>query len=464
MTDRKSVFFILVLLLSATLSFAGIDSKYSSGYTFEETEVGIGEENAISAYKDGTILFLRHDSVMVCKLDTTVTDITAPKLCHDFDSLTITGLVAYDSAAQKIYYTDFDAKLKKYFIYESHMGKGGKWCKGTKINVPATKNVRTNNMYVRGAGYNFDMPVIGNFFNPVLANNGTRIYFSSTFIKDSNKDKKQRDIYYIDLEDAATSCWTYPEAVGAINTDSDDDWMFNDGDSVLYYTVTKGESSNIFASSWNGTKWGKGVKLDEPYNVASSRNMLISQCTPILISDREDEQNRIYRYKMTIEEQKARFYWVFFIFDFNRDILDDAFLNDLDSLCTSMKRFEDTRFEVAGYTDARGADDYNDKLSLRRAQTIKKLMMERGGFTSEQLIATGYGKRALHVPDAKTEEQHAQNRRVTVRVIMDCDKWMDMKDHVVTDEEIRNGGNSEYVPTEAPVSTTTTSKSKKKKK
>jgi hypothetical protein len=84
-----------------------------------------------------------------------------------------------------------------------------------------------------------------------------------------------------------------------------------------------------------------------------------------------------------------------------------------------MRNFPDCRFEISGYTDSRGSDTYNDKLSQRRAETIKQMLIDRENFDPSVLEAVGYGERRLQVPNAQTEEEHAQNRRVEVRIILD---------------------------------------------
>ena len=121
------------------------------------------------------------------------------------------------------------------------------------------------------------------------------------------------------------------------------------------------------------------------------------------------------------------------MFDFDRDILDEAFFQDLHRLATEMRNFPDCRFEIAGYTDSRGSEAYNDKLSQRRATTIKQLLIDKENFDPSVLEAVGYGERRLQVPNAQTEEEHAQNRRVEVRIILDDDKDIEQYDET-TDE------------------------------
>ena len=68
------------------------------------------------------------------------------------------------------------------------------------------------------------------------------------------------------------------------------------------------------------------------------------------------------------------------------------------------------RLDIEGHTDERGSNQYNDKLSLARAQTVKQLLGE-GGAPSAKMKAMGYGERH---PKSRghNEKAWAQNRRV----------------------------------------------------
>jgi outer membrane protein OmpA-like peptidoglycan-associated protein len=75
-------------------------------------------------------------------------------------------------------------------------------------------------------------------------------------------------------------------------------------------------------------------------------------------------------------------------------------------------------FVVAGHTDAVGGEAYNQDLSERRADTIKKYLTERYGITGSNLVTVGYGK--TRPKDANAPMDPA-NRRVQV-VNMDTNK------------------------------------------
>ena len=68
-------------------------------------------------------------------------------------------------------------------------------------------------------------------------------------------------------------------------------------------------------------------------------------------------------------------------------------------------------FIVAGHTDATGTEVYNQELSERRADSIKKYLTDKFGISGSDLVTVGYGKSKLKDPNEPMAEA---NRRVQV--------------------------------------------------
>jgi outer membrane protein OmpA-like peptidoglycan-associated protein len=66
---------------------------------------------------------------------------------------------------------------------------------------------------------------------------------------------------------------------------------------------------------------------------------------------------------------------------------------------------------VSGHTDAKGSEAYNQKLSERRALSVKQYLAQNG-IDNKRLTATGYDKSKLLLPE---EPFNALNRRVEFR-------------------------------------------------
>ncbi len=68
-------------------------------------------------------------------------------------------------------------------------------------------------------------------------------------------------------------------------------------------------------------------------------------------------------------------------------------------------------FVVAGHTDAAGSDAYNQDLSERRADSIKRYLTDKYGVAAADLVTVGYGESKLKDPGQPLAEA---NRRVQV--------------------------------------------------
>jgi OOP family OmpA-OmpF porin len=69
------------------------------------------------------------------------------------------------------------------------------------------------------------------------------------------------------------------------------------------------------------------------------------------------------------------------------------------------------RLSIEGHTDADGDDDFNRELSERRADSVRRYLVERYGVDGGRLEAVGHGE-ARPVADNDTPVGKQQNRRV----------------------------------------------------
>ena len=100
------------------------------------------------------------------------------------------------------------------------------------------------------------------------------------------------------------------------------------------------------------------------------------------------------------------------LFDTGSAQLRESAGNNLDRLASFLDQYPDQRALIEGHTDNVGSEEYNQRLSLQRAESVK-LHLTRRGITSERLSASGLG---LQRPIASNETPSGrqQNRRVEV--------------------------------------------------
>src|SRR5262245_10736165 len=77
----------------------------------------------------------------------------------------------------------------------------------------------------------------------------------------------------------------------------------------------------------------------------------------------------------------------------------------------SSPQLTSSTFVIAGHTDGKGGDSYNQDLSERRADAVKRYLVERYKLPAANLLAVGYGKTMLKNRDNPTAPE---NRRVQV--------------------------------------------------
>ncbi|HEY8202180.1 MAG TPA: OmpA family protein [Actinomycetota bacterium] len=101
-------------------------------------------------------------------------------------------------------------------------------------------------------------------------------------------------------------------------------------------------------------------------------------------------------------------------FGFNRSELDDGAQTTLLGLVKEMQANPGLTVELMGYTDMKGARDYNYNLSQRRVESVRRFLVERG-VQIGRIQAVGLGA----LSDRATPE--AQKRRVAAKLMIDQD-------------------------------------------
>jgi OOP family OmpA-OmpF porin len=98
-------------------------------------------------------------------------------------------------------------------------------------------------------------------------------------------------------------------------------------------------------------------------------------------------------------------------FDFDKDGIRPEYHEHLREVAAFMKRHAAARAEIEGHTDIIGSKAYNDGLSMRRANSVMRYLIQRGGISASRLTAKGYGF-SVPVASNATAEGRQRNRRV----------------------------------------------------
>jgi outer membrane protein OmpA-like peptidoglycan-associated protein len=103
------------------------------------------------------------------------------------------------------------------------------------------------------------------------------------------------------------------------------------------------------------------------------------------------------------------------LFDFNSAALNADVLPRIAKFSKTLNKYDRTKILITGYTDSIGADEYNNKLSLQRADTAKGALI-RNDVEQSRIETWGLGKRHP-IATNSTEEGRAENRRVEFTIM-----------------------------------------------
>ena len=98
-------------------------------------------------------------------------------------------------------------------------------------------------------------------------------------------------------------------------------------------------------------------------------------------------------------------------FDFDKSDIRKEFHQEIGNLAAVMKKYPDLKIVLEGHTDSIGGAQYNQKLSERRANAVKKYLVDKFGIEVSRLTTKGYGL-TRPVASNATKDGRQKNRRV----------------------------------------------------
>jgi outer membrane protein OmpA-like peptidoglycan-associated protein len=102
------------------------------------------------------------------------------------------------------------------------------------------------------------------------------------------------------------------------------------------------------------------------------------------------------------------------LFEYNSATLKGDAEHSLAKLGYLIKKNKEAVFKIEGHTDSFGSDEYNDQLSLKRAEAVKAWLLQHAGLEEKNMTTAGLGKRHLLVSATGSVAQQQLNRRVEI--------------------------------------------------
>ncbi len=314
------------------------------------------------------------------------------------------GVGSYSASGNRLYFTRWvkNGDNNKSEIYFSE-NKEGAWMEPVKLNEQVNMD-----------GYSAQQPFI--------TTDGKYLVFSS----DRPGGQGKFDLWYSELNEEGKPT----DAINLgqqINTSEDEQAPFYHESSNTLVFSSKGKVGlggfDFFASKGNLTGgWEQAENMGYPVNSSKDdlyftnkvdsdllKNALISsdrasQCclelftltkteAPKEIAVVEKKPEPVVVEKPKTKEQKA-------YFDFDKSELTVETVKLLDRFTQILKSQDDFGLEITGYTDNKGSDEYNQKLSERRANACKDYLV-KAGIVAERIKTSGQGKSVPSGDDAK---------------------------------------------------------------
>ena len=103
------------------------------------------------------------------------------------------------------------------------------------------------------------------------------------------------------------------------------------------------------------------------------------------------------------------------LFDFDKSVIKPEGRSKLDDLASKVKGINLEVIIAIGHADSIGSDEYNQRLSVRRAESVKAYMVSRG-IEPNRVYTEGKGEKQP-VASNRTTDGRAKNRRTEIEVI-----------------------------------------------
>ena len=103
-------------------------------------------------------------------------------------------------------------------------------------------------------------------------------------------------------------------------------------------------------------------------------------------------------------------------FDYDKSTILPKSIVELEKLEKMLKNNSTWTVEIGGHTDNRGSDNYNKRLSLKRAQAVVKYLIARK-IASNRLIPVGYGEEKPIASNDDEKDGREINRRTEFKIL-----------------------------------------------
>ncbi len=286
----------IAVVLAYSLGVSAFDNTFIGDFTMERSSVSTNEkENGLSVVRDN--LYFARGSKTYATSFTNENDVKIREERTDMNALEIDG--QFSEYNNVLYFSS------KGILYSSEL-KNGLWSSPKELKIDGlgvSRDIReagpgTSLFYGRWL-YRTPGKSKEPMYNPVVANKGNRLYFSS----EMKGGMGGMDIWYIEKNTSGDS-WSAPVNLSAVNSDKNEDYPFVENDNLLYFSsdrAAKYKGYNIYKKSL--TDSSAPLLMDALYNSDfDDYNFVVAGGIPMYISTKKGNAD-IYYAKQKHEEE-----------------------------------------------------------------------------------------------------------------------------------------------------------------
>ena len=232
---------------------------------------------------------------------------------------------------------------------------------------------------------------------PYLSPDGLTLYLSSNGHKEASSDM---DIYYFKRKDKNNwTEWDGPYCCNSLNSNKDD-WGYKEFGELAFFSRSEELKFIPTAKARNGTGFVFETNFRSGYTINGAQSG----------SFKAKEQTDIF---MAQSPLKPSFTLPDALFDVDKsEIRKDLLAVFSEKLLDVIKMNSPINIRLEGYTDSQGTEEHNKDLSIRRAETVKQIILE-SGFSPDKISILGFGS-SKPIDSNTTESGRQKNRRVEV--------------------------------------------------
>jgi outer membrane protein OmpA-like peptidoglycan-associated protein/tetratricopeptide (TPR) repeat protein len=188
--------------------------------------------------------------------------------------------------------------------------------------------------------------------------------------------------------------------------------------------VTDNETGEIVGIYKPNSKTGKYLFILPPgknYNVTYEAQNYLFKSENLIVPKNSTFSNVKKEIKLAPIKANQSIVLNNVFFEFDSDKLTADSKVELDKLYNLLTNNPSIRVEISGHTDSKGRDQYNLELSQKRAESVKKFLVQKG-IKADRIVAKGYGEtrpiaRNQNADGTDNPEGRQLNRRIELKVL-----------------------------------------------